>query len=201
MQKRFGIIITLGFFMGMAILLHAGKTAPRAPIVGPVIVFGDSLVAGVGATEGHDFVSILSRRLGMEIINAGIPGDTTEDLLNRLHSDVSVRDPGLVVVLVGGNDYLRSSPKQTTLQNIRSIIEGIQQTGAEVVLVGVSRLVYDKDYEAIAKDEGIEYVPHILDWTVSRRLELMSDSVHPNDRGYEVFADKIEPVIRKLLDR
>jgi acyl-CoA thioesterase I len=201
MQKRFGIIITLGFFICMAALLYAGKTAPREPIVGPVIVFGDSLVAGVGATEGHDFVSVLSRRLDMDIINAGIPGDTTEDLLNRLHSDVSVRDPGLVVVLAGGNDYLRHYPKQTTLEHIRSIIEGIQQTGAEVVLVGVSRLVYDKDYEAIAKDEGIEYVPHILDWTVSRRLELMSDSVHPNDRGYEVFADKIEPVIRKLLDR
>ena len=49
--------------------------APPRP--GPVVAFGDSLVAGSGASEGNDFVSLLSQKIGRPILNLGVPGNTT----------------------------------------------------------------------------------------------------------------------------
>ena len=76
------------------------------PPDGPIVAFGDSLTAGVGATAGQDVVSELERRLGESIINEGVSGDTTEDALARLESDVLARDPSVVIVWLGGNDIL-----------------------------------------------------------------------------------------------
>jgi acyl-CoA thioesterase I len=201
MKKRTGLIITALFIIAMIVMAHTNKKDTLPPIQGPIIAFGDSLVFGVGATKGNDFVSVLSRMVDRDIINAGMPGDSTVDLLNRLNSDIAVRDPGLVIVLVGGNDYLQHIPKEQTLENIRTIINQIQQTGAEVILIGVSRIVYNKEYKAIAESEGIEFVPHILDYAVMNRAQLMSDSVHPNDKGYKIFAENIAPTVQKLLNR
>ena len=74
---------------------------------GPVIALGDSLTAGVGATAGQDYVSELERLSGTDIINAGISGDTTEDVLARLEADVLSQNPSVVILLVGGNDILQ----------------------------------------------------------------------------------------------
>lgn len=77
------------------------------PPNGPIIAIGDSITAGVGATNGNDYVSELEAELNVNIINEGVPGDTTEDVLDRLNRDVINRDPSVVIVLVGGNDELR----------------------------------------------------------------------------------------------
>ena len=62
-----------------------------------MVAFGDSLVAGRGAPAGRDFVSLLSERLGVPIINAGHSGDTTRAAMTRLDSDVLSRDPRIVI--------------------------------------------------------------------------------------------------------
>ncbi len=77
------------------------------PPAGPVIALGDSLTAGVGATAGQDYVSELARLSGTPIINAGISGDTTVDVLARLDADVLSQNPSVVILLVGGNDILQ----------------------------------------------------------------------------------------------
>lgn len=77
------------------------------PSSGPIIAFGDSLTAGVGATAGQDYVSQLSRKSGVPIINAGISGNTTRDAAARLQSDVLSRNPSVVIVWLGGNDILQ----------------------------------------------------------------------------------------------
>jgi lysophospholipase L1-like esterase len=56
----------------------------------------------------------------------------------------------------------------------------------------------DSDYEALAARTGSALIPDILDGMLGRR-ELMADAIHPNDRGYELMADRIEPVLRGLL--
>jgi len=74
---------------------------------GPVVAFGDSLTAGVGATSGQDYVSHLSRKSGAAIINAGISGNTTRDAMARLDRDVLARNPSVVLLWLGGNDILQ----------------------------------------------------------------------------------------------
>ncbi len=74
---------------------------------GPVIAFGDSLTAGVGALPGQDYVTQLSNKSGVPITNAGVSGNTTRDALARLNNDVLSKDPSVVLVWLGGNDILQ----------------------------------------------------------------------------------------------
>jgi len=163
-----------------------------------IIAFGDSLVAGKGASAGHDFVSLLSNRLGVPIINAGVSGDTTGSALARVDRDVLARDPRVVIVLLGGNDFLRRAPITETFANLGSIVERVRQHGAAVVLAGVSVGVlsdpYRAEYEALAERTSSVLVPDILHGIIGH-ADLMSDTIHPNDRGYTIVADRLEPVL------
>jgi acyl-CoA thioesterase I len=193
------VIILSLIILGITIFFVTRDSGPDVQTKeGPVIVFGDSLVYGIGSTPGNDLVSQLERRLNIDIINAGVPGDTTEDAKNRLVANVILKEPSIVVVIVGGNDVLRRLPKEQTLQNVRYIVSEIQKTGAKVVLVGVSRLAYSGDYKKIANEFNTEFIPNLLDKTLANK-ELMSDSVHPNDKGYAIFADEIASVVQKIL--
>jgi acyl-CoA hydrolase len=74
---------------------------------GPIIALGDSITFGIGASEGENYVEELEDRFGTNIINEGVPADTTQDVLLRLEDDVLERDPSTVIVFIGGNDELR----------------------------------------------------------------------------------------------
>lgn len=175
-------------------------TAPTAGTV--VIAFGDSLVEGVGASQGRDVVSVLSSRTGVPIVNAGRRGDTTADALTRLDRDVLSRDPRIVIVLLGGNDFLRRVPRERTLAHLTEIVERIRARGAAVILAGVSLGLfvdhYGAGYEDIARRTSTVLVPDVLDG-IFGRANLMADQIHPNDRGYALVADRLEPALRRLL--
>ena len=140
-------------------------------------------------------------RLGQPIVNLGVAGDTTGDGLERL-DDVMAQDPKVVIVLLGGNDTLKRVPVETTYANLDSIIKQITAKGVGVVLVGAPGGLYggryDDMYETLAKKHGVAYVPNILKGIISRP-ELMSDSIHPNDAGHVIIADRIEPLLRQVL--
>jgi acyl-CoA thioesterase-1 len=194
--------------IGLALLVlfwYFRSEGPRAakPTAGTTIIaFGDSLVAGRGATTGHDFVSILSRRLGTPIINAGRSGDTTATALTRLERDVLARDPRVVLVLLGGNDFLRRVPKQQTFANLSTIVERVRARGAAVVLIGVSVGLFSDSYGGefaqLARRTSSGLVPDVLDDVIGDQ-QRMADAIHPNDAGYAIVAERIEPVLRDLL--
>src|SRR5207244_1517883 len=79
-----------------------------------VIAFGDSLTAGYGAQPGEDYPSKLSALIGTQVVNAGVSGDTTESALARIDNDVLTRNPRIVLVGLGGNDFLQGVPLATT---------------------------------------------------------------------------------------
>lgn len=165
-----------------------------------IIAFGDSLVAGVGSSTGG-FVSLLSKDLGVEIINLGISGNTTKDALNRVEVLQSYK-PKLVMVLLGGNDFMRKMPEEETFANLEEIVKGVISQGSVVVLIGVRSGVlsnrYDEKYEKLAKKYGAEYVSDVLDG-VFGRSELMYDTIHPNDKGYRIIADRLKPILTRLI--
>jgi acyl-CoA thioesterase-1 len=159
-------------------------------------------VAGRGATGGRDFVSVLSGRLGARIINAGRNGDTTRTALARLNRDVLSRDPRVVIIVLGGNDFLRRVPVDETFHNLSTIVTNIRERGAATVLAGVSVGLlsdpYAARYEALASETSSGLVPDILGGLIGRS-HLMSDAIHPNDQGYRMIADRLEPALRDLL--
>ncbi|MHB1316791.1 MAG: GDSL-type esterase/lipase family protein [Minisyncoccota bacterium] len=166
-----------------------------------MVAFGDSLIEGVGATSGNDFVSQLSRKIGEPIINLGISGNTTEQGLARVN-DIQKYKPKIVLVLLGGNDYLRKVNKAETFKNLEDIITKIQSTGAVAVLLGIQGGIlgdpYEKEFEILAKRKGAVYVPNVLEGLFGNS-KYMSDAIHPNDIGYEKISEKIYPYLKKVL--
>lgn len=166
-----------------------------------VVAFGDSLIEGVGATTGNDFVSIVGRNLGINIINKGVSGDTTASALGRIN-DILTLNPGVVIVLLGGNDEIRRIPKIDTFQNLGKIIENLESSGAVVVLLGVrGGILYDTregDYKDLSKKYHTAYVSNVLDNLITDR-KYMSDGIHPNDLGYAIIAERVTPVLKKVL--
>jgi acyl-CoA thioesterase I len=201
-RARPAILIAAAVLVGFWWFRSDGPEAARPTSGSTVVAFGDSLVAGRGATPAADFVSVLSKRLGVPIINAGRSGDTSGAALARLDGDVLARNPRIVVVLLGGNDYLRRVPTDETFANLQTIVERIRQRGSAVVLVGVAVGLmsdpYRAQYEAVARSTSAGLVPDILGGIIGH-ADLMSDGIHPNDRGYAIMADRLEPVMRELL--
>lgn len=199
----FSAIVVL--FIGFWVMVR-NKSTPNIilPKEGNIIFFGDSLVRGVGASQGNDLPSQLAKRIGLPIINAGRSGDTTGSALNRLESDVLSKNPRLVIILLGGNDALQQVPPQELYNNLSVMIDKIQQKGAAVLVSGVRGGLFGDPYrdkfERLAKEKRVSYIPNILEGILGRS-ELMSDPIHPNDKGYSVMADRIESVLREILQR
>ena len=167
-----------------------------------VIAFGDSLTAGYGAGEGEDWPSRVSASTNIRVINAGVSGDTTESALERIDEDVLARDPRIVIVGLGGNDYLRGFPIASTEANLRSIVRRIQERGAMVVLLGFRfpslDANYEDMYERVAKEEGCLLVNRTMKGILTDP-KLKADQIHPNARGYALMAERIGPPLKKLL--
>jgi len=167
-----------------------------------IICFGDSITFGYGAGPGEDYPSALAKIIGLPVINVGIDGDTSSEALKRLDSDVISRNPLLVLVEFGGNDFLRKVPLATTVDNIRAIVEKIQEKGAMVAVVDVSAGLflgdYRKAYRKLAEETGAIFIPSILQGIITNP-SMKSDFLHPNAQGYRMIAQKIDLAIKPYL--
>jgi lysophospholipase L1-like esterase len=166
-----------------------------------IVVFGDSLVEGVGASTKGGFVELLSKKTSLPVVNLGVSGNTTADGLKRVN-EIFEHDPKVVVLLLGGNDYLKKVPREETFKNLSEIINKIHEKGAVVLLLGVRGGVLKDNFEDSFKDlvsmKKVAYVPDVLDGIVFDRA-LMSDAIHPNQKGYELIAQKVSPTLESLL--
>ncbi|MES2470663.1 MAG: GDSL-type esterase/lipase family protein [Patescibacteria group bacterium] len=194
------VIILVGYFLWSDYDIK--NYPPKSK--GNIIAFGDSLTRGIGSSDGKDYVTLLSAKLGVPILNKGVSGDTTEGALARLKEDVLDNDPKIVLVMLGGNDFIRRVPRATTFKNLESIVTQIQDKGAVVVLVGVrGGLINDPVdglYEDLAEKTGSVYIEDILDGVYGHK-DLMSDGIHPNDRGYALVAERLHEEFKSLLEK
>jgi acyl-CoA thioesterase I len=187
-------------FVAAITIAACAREVPQATRDGPIVAFGDSLIYGTGSSGGG-FVKQLEQRLGKPIANLGVPGNTTADGIARIN-EVLERRPAVVLLLLGGNDYLRQVPLDETFANLARIIERLQAEGIAVLLIGVrGGLIRDnfaEHYEELADRYGTAYVHDVLDDTLGVS-GYMADQVHPNDEGYGVIADRVYPVLVKMV--
>ncbi len=166
-----------------------------------IVAIGDSLIEGIGSESGGGFVSMLSQDLGVSITNLGKRGDTTEDVLKRI-KDLNEYKPEVVILLVGGNDFLRGVPAEIIFKNLELIIDEVEKSGAEVLLLGLESHLpgrkYGGFYEELVEEKNIQYVPNVLGKVFGIR-EYMADGLHPNDQGYRIMADYVKPYLVSLL--
>jgi acyl-CoA thioesterase-1 len=168
---------------------------------GPWVAFGDSLTEGYGASSGHDYPTLLGQRLGVQITNLGVSGETTADGLKRLENLARLR-PRVVLLCLGGNDVLNREPVAQTFANLATMIDRLHQEGSFVVLIGIRSVsLRDRNqtyFKKLARDKRVLYVPDMLKGLAFKPV-YMSDAIHPNDEGYRRIAERLERVLKPLL--
>ena len=167
-----------------------------------IICFGDSRTYGTGAARNKSYPAQLSAMIGKPLINAGIPGNTTADGLERLDTDVLAKSPRIVLITLGGNDLKNGVRQDAAFMNLKTIINAIQAKGGLVILGGVKFLFLDKGYgemyKRLAKETDIILIPDILSGLIGKD-KYMSDPIHPNAAGYEIMATKFKKAIEPYL--
>ena len=167
------------------------------------MAYGDSLTEGYGASEGHEYPTLLGRRLGLTILNKGKSGDTTADGLKRL-DEILPLQPRVVLLCLGGNDSLNQESKKETFANLAAIIDRLHQQGSFVVLIGIrSASLRDRNeshFQQLAREKQVFYVPNLLKGVAFKPV-YMSDAIHPNDEGYDKVAARLEKALRPLLPK
>jgi lysophospholipase L1-like esterase len=173
----------------------------RTPSGGAIVCFGDSLTYGTGASKGMDYPTQLSRMIGLPVMNAGVPGDTTARALKRLDGVLDTQ-PRVVLVTLGGNDLKNGISRQTAFDNLRAIIRSIQAEGALVIIGGIDIPFYGKGfggaYRELAEETGSVLIPNVFDGIMGIR-SLMSDPIHPNSQGYTVMAQHFYRALQPYL--
>jgi acyl-CoA hydrolase len=147
-----------------------------------------------------DYPGRLAAATGWQIINAGVSGDTAREARKRLAPLLATHQPALVIVELGGNDFLRQTPPAKVREYLREIIREARSSGALVALVAVPRLsllraslsaLSDSPiYAELADEEDVLLIPAVFSDILSDE-SLRADEIHPNARGYEQLAQGI----------
>lgn len=189
------VLIACGDEKGKAAALPAGSV---------VLALGDSLTQGVGANPEQAWPTLLAASSGWQVVNGGISGDDSAQALARLPALLGQHRPALVIVSIGGNDFLRRQPENATRANIDAILSAINAQGSRAVLVAVpalglgAALGVPNDHALYADLAAKHRVPLLSGaWSsVMRNNHNMSDQVHPNAQGYAQFAAQLQTFLR-----
>ncbi len=177
----------------------APKLAPLAPEA-VVLAFGDSITYGTGASESESYPAQLERLIGRKVVRAGVPGEVTARALARLPGVLEEHQPQLLVLCIGGNDFLRNLGKAQAAANVQTMVAVAKQRGIDVLLIGTPEkgitVTPPAFYAEIAEQHRIPYEGSVIG-QILRNSELKSDAIHPNAEGYRLIAERVAELLRK----
>jgi len=192
-----------------------GGAVPAVSSAKPVLLFvGTSLTAGLGLDPDSAYPMLIQQKidsagLSYTVTNAGVSGETSSGLLDRL--DWLLRGNFSTMVLeTGANDGLRGVAPSTLKKNLETIVDRVRSArpNARIFLVQMEALPnlgpkYAADfhaiYPAVAKEKGIPLLPFLLDGVAGRRELNQSDGMHPNLKGEHIVADHLWKALEPLL--
>lgn len=189
--------------LGAAALTGCGRKKSLAEAVPPgstVLALGDSLTYGTGASPETSYPAVLAELTGWNVVNAGVPGDTSAQALARLPALLEEHQPRLVIVSIGGNDFLRKLPEADTRAHVHAACQQALDAGAQVLLVAVPRasvaaalgqMTDHALYAEVAQDLKLPLQRQGWGEVLSQR-DLRSDQVHANAKGYAQFARSLQ---------
>ena len=189
-------------------LAACGKVPTLAPLPpgAVVLAFGDSVTFGTGAAPGADYPTQLGALTGWDVRNHGVPGDTAQAARERIRTAIDETRPALVIVEIGGNDFLKKRPEAAVREDIRAILNVVRAGNVPAVLVAVpklslfgavaGRLEDSPIYAALAEEARLPLVANVFAEVLSDP-SLKADPIHPNAPGYRWLAEGIADQLRR----
>ena len=166
----------------------------RLPSDAIVLAFGDSLTFGTGASEDESYPAQLERIIGRRVVRAGVPGEVSAQALARLPAALDEHAPRLLLLCIGGNDFLRRLGNQQAERNVREMVRLAKSRGVAVMLIATPEpgftVTAPAFYSTIAREFRLPYEEGIIG-QVLRDSSLKADPIHPNARGYRVIAERV----------
>ncbi len=179
-----------------------------------VMIFGDSLSSGYGFDHQYGWVKLLEERLsettgGHTVVNASISGNTSGNGLSRIKSDLSLHNPDILILELGGNDGLRGHPPAMFKSNMKKMIEIAQENNTEVLLLGI-RLppsygkryskAFESVYQQLAEQYKLPLVPFFMEGVGTNPKLMQKDGIHPNIEGQPTLLENVWPRLKSMLD-
>ncbi|WP_425597701.1 arylesterase [Thalassorhabdomicrobium marinisediminis] len=185
-----------------------------------IAALGDSLTQGYGLPAEDGFVPQLQAWLRdqgaqVEIINAGVSGDTTAGGLSRVGWTLTPEVDAMILAL-GGNDLLRGIDPEVSRANLDGILQAAEAASVPVLMIGLDapgnygpqyEAAFEGMYPALAEAHDAALIPDFFapltaesPDAAARRRFMQADGIHPSADGVEVIVEGLGPRILEWLD-
>ena len=179
-----------------------------------ILFYGDSLTAGYGSSPEEAFPALIEKEFNkketkVRIINAGVSGETSAGGLGRI--DWVLKQPIDIFILeLGANDGLRGLPVEATRKNLQAIVDKVKSKypNAKIVLAGMMippnmgadyAENFRKMFPELAKKNNLTLMPFLLEGVAGNPKLNIADGIHPNPQGHKIIANKLFPILEKLI--
>ncbi|HTP64692.1 MAG TPA: arylesterase [Geobacteraceae bacterium] len=212
-----GIAVALLGLMGVCESVGEAGSLPgkaHAGASGTIVALGDSLTAGFGVKEKEAYPSRLERKLHeagyqWRVINSGVSGETTGDILARLDKVLEVR-PDIVILEIGVNDGFMGIDPRLVSMNIEEMLRALKAQGITVVLAGM-RMFGDQEneycrafaaiYPDLAGKHDLTLIPYFLAGVAGDPSLNKADGIHPGPKGYRIVVDTVYPYVIHAMEK
>jgi acyl-CoA thioesterase I len=201
--------LLVGFWLVFAIpaVAQTPASAPR------LLVLGDSLSAGYNIQARDAFpqkleAALRAQGVSVEVINAGVSGDTSAGGLSRVDWALGQRPPEFAIVALGANDGLRGLDPDAMERNLDRILERLKARGVKPLLAGMYappnmgsdyRDKFAAVFPRLAAKHQVPLYPFFLEGIAAKPEFNLSDGIHPNPQGVDTMVANILPLVRKFL--
>ncbi|MEZ4483129.1 MAG: arylesterase [Syntrophotaleaceae bacterium] len=177
-----------------------------------ILAFGDSLVAGFAVSRKAGFTvqlekTLLNAGFSAEVLNAGVPGDTSAGGRARLEQVLEIR-PDLVLLEFGANDNLLGLEPAILEANLEAIIQNFRERGIPVLLAGIQplrdlgenyRAEFSEVFSRLATKHQLPFYANFLAGVAGNPELNKSDGIHPNPKGVKEIVRRLAPLVIETL--
>ena len=212
------LVLMVGVMTGGAVFAQSTPPNAAKPVNAatdkPVklVVLGDSLSAGYGLPAAAAFPvrlqkALKDRGVDVDMINAGVSGDTSSGGRDRLDWSIAEGTQAVIVEL-GANDALRGIDPRITRAALTDIVSRLKGRGIAVMLCGMlSPPNYGSDYAAkfnaiypeLSKSFDVPLYPFFLEGVAAEAKLNQPDGLHPTADGVDVIVRNILPMVEAFL--
>ena len=211
-------VMTIGLLLLIPTAVVAQSNGQSATGQITIIAFGDSLTAGyllppTAAFPAQLQVALAAKGYKVEIVNAGVSGDTTSGGLDRIEWTLQVPADGIILEL-GANDALRGTDPKIPRENLDKILAVLKSRGLEVLMAGMRApqnwgpdyvKAFDAIFPELAAKHAVSLYPFFLDGVALDPALVMQDGLHPTEQGVAEIVRRILPhaeaMVLKIQER